>query len=121
MTERELDYIHFLHGPGVPGARETGVVNHASVADIDAVMRVSIAWGRQMRADRRFKRESRRRAASLYGRWRVLLRMMVRAHGINVSRRHSPRHEAAVTLPQVNLMGGRSCRGALMTLWTSRP
>ena len=54
MIERELDYIHFLDGPGVPGARETGVVNHASVADIEAVMRVSIAWGGQMRADRRF-------------------------------------------------------------------
>src|SRR6266478_997353 len=103
MTERKLDYIHFLHGPGVPGARETGVVNHLPIADIDAVMRVSIAWGHQMRPDRRFIRESRR-PASVCGKRRV--RMTVRAHGTNVSRRHSPRHEAAVTLPQANLIEG---------------
>ena len=104
MTELKLDYIHFLDGPGVPRARETGVVNHVPVADIDAVMRVSVAWGDQMRADRRFNRASRR-PACVCGRWEVLLRMTVRAHGTNVSWRHSPRHEAALTLPEANLMG----------------
>jgi LysR family transcriptional regulator, cyn operon transcriptional activator len=104
MTERKLDYIHFLDGPGTPGAREAGVVNHASMADIDTVMRVSIAWRGKMRAHRRFNRESRR-PASLCGRRKVLLRVTVRAHGTNVSPHNSPRHEAAVTLPQANLMG----------------
>jgi DNA-binding transcriptional LysR family regulator len=107
MTERELDYTHFLDRPGVPGAREAGVVNHVSVADVDAVMCVSLAWRGQMRGDRRFNQESGA-PASRCGRWKVLLRMTVRAHGTNVSRWNSPRYAAAVRLPQGILKGERA-------------
>src|SRR6266849_9426768 len=132
MTERKLDDIHFLDGPGVPRARETGVVNHASVTDIDTVVGVSVPRGDQMRADGGFLGESRR-PASLCGNslrgvhydrperaeccsaWRLVF-MGLMFHGLTRLAMRRQLHS-----PKRNLRGKRSCRGAPMKSWTSRP